>query len=468
MLELRPYQKADVNKLRPLNAVAILNQQRTGKTPTSLILCQAWECKKPLIVCPGSMLYKWKREFENWLKLPCIVLDGTPTQRAKKLEQWTYNIGLCITYGTLKLINRTDKETGRIKKTGELLNIIKQHPDCVIVDEWHRARNPKTLTAKSLLKLSDYVPKRIALTGTPTYGKDLDIYTLIKFLYPDKVGTYTQFKEKHCLFTPVFVPGKGQIFKPSGIKPESTAKIQRFLSKIAVQRKQQDPEVMPWLPDKPIPEIIALPLSPLQQKMLNELEKYFETDNIIVQGILDRIIRYRQILNEPNLLGNMTTLSPKTNWILGYLEDYMESPTIFFSNFTSYLKLLETYLKTRFPDLKYALIVGETPLEIRDQLVQKFQNGELDFLFINIQTGKEGLTLDRAETLVFIDQYPPAGDIDQAIERLTATTPERAQIPKRVIKLMMENSLEEEIENAIQEGLNMTEAYNSFVKYLNL
>ena len=61
------------------------------------------------------MLYKWKTEFENWLQRPCIVLDGTPTQREKKLKEWKTG-GLCITYDTLKLVNRLDKETNKIKK----------------------------------------------------------------------------------------------------------------------------------------------------------------------------------------------------------------------------------------------------------------------------------------------------------------------------------------------------------------
>jgi len=36
--ELRPYQKADIAFLSKMNSVAIFNEMRTGKTPTSLIL----------------------------------------------------------------------------------------------------------------------------------------------------------------------------------------------------------------------------------------------------------------------------------------------------------------------------------------------------------------------------------------------------------------------------------------------
>ena len=463
MPTLRPYQLEDVEKLKHLNCAAILSQQRTGKTPVSLTLCNERGYTKIVIVCPSSMLYKWKDEFETWIGNPCIVLDGTAKQREKKLQNWTH--GLCVTYNTFKLVNRTDKETGKTKKTGELLHILKHNPDAIIVDEFHRARNPKIMLTKALFKAGNKIPNRIALTGTPVYNTDLDIYSLLKFLYPDNLPTFTEFKERHCTFTPIFTP-RGKIFQPSGIKPESKLKIQRFLNKISVQRKQSDPDVMPWLPDKPLPEYIRLPISDAQRRMLDSLEVYFETDGIIAQGVIDRIMRVRQILIEPKLLIDTNTLSPRTQWILGYIKDYPDTSSIFFTEFTSYIEFLQPYLDKE--KIKYGVITGKTPKATRFELVKQFQNKELTYLFIQIQAGKEGLTLDQAENLIFIDQYPPAGDIDQAIERITATCEERAHIPKRIFKIMMKDSFEEVIDETIRNNLSMADAYNNYKRYLNL
>lgn len=463
MPTLRPYQLEDVEKLKQLNCVAILSQQRTGKTPVSLTLCNKRNYKKVVIVCPSSMLYKWQDEFKTWTGRPCIVLDGTPTQREKKLLNWTD--GLCITYDTLKLTNRADKKTGKTIKTGELTHILKQNPDAIIIDEFHRARNPKTLLAKALFKASKHIPNRIVLTGTPVYNTDLDIFSVLKFLYPDNIPTFTQFKERHCAFTPVFT-ARGVIYKATSIKPESKLKIQRFLNKISVQRKQSDPDVMPWLPEKPEPEYIRLPISDTQKHMLDSLELFFETDGILAVGVIDRIMRVRQTLIEPNLLVKQTTLSPRTKWILEYLKDYTDTPSIFFTEFTTYIKFLQPYLNKA--NIKYAIITGETPKPKRFEIVKQFQNGEICHLFIQIQAGKEGLTLDQAENLIFIDQYPPAGDIDQAIERITATCEERAHIPKRIFKIIMQDSFEEVIDETIRNNLTMADAYNNYKRYLNL
>ena len=58
---------------------------------------------------------------------------------------------------------------------------------------------------------------------------------------------------------------------------------------------------MKWLPKKDYIRI-KLPLTSQQAKYLKELEMYFETEHIITQGILDRLIRYRQICLDPGLL----------------------------------------------------------------------------------------------------------------------------------------------------------------------
>ena len=68
MPKLRPYQKYDVFKLAQLKCSDCLNEQRTGKTPTALMIMHLQQRKKILIVCPSVAAYNWKEEFETWLK----------------------------------------------------------------------------------------------------------------------------------------------------------------------------------------------------------------------------------------------------------------------------------------------------------------------------------------------------------------------------------------------------------------
>lgn len=458
MPKLRPYQKADALKLAKLKCSACLNEQRTGKTPTALGIMHYQNRKKILIVCPAVAAYSWKESFEEWLKRPCIVLDGTPAQRKEKLKQWTD--GLVITFDTLKIVNRIDKDTGKNKKTGELINILHHEIDAIIVDEFHRARNRKTLTAKALFKLIKEIPYRIALTGTPAYAKNEDIWTMLHFLYPEHFPNYWDFIDEYFSINMKWTPN-GMARQIGTMRPEKEKKLQNFLNKIATQRKQHDPDVMPWLPDKPIPIKIKLPATKGQTKHLEMLMEYFETENIICKQPIDRLIRYRQICQDPRLL-ELKGGSAKTEWLNQYYKDYPGRPTIVFSTFTSYLNLLASECPT-----SHALITGETTLKERKDIENKFQNGEIETLFINIKAGKEALTLDRAEAMVFLDKFPPAGDISQASERFTATREDRKDIPKTIYELMIKDTYDEEIYYAIEEDKTATDVLNSFMEYIN-
>lgn len=465
MLKLRPYQKEDVLKLVRLKCSACLNEQRTGKTPTALMTMCVQRRKKILIVCPSVATYNWKDEFEKWLQRPCIVLDGTPTQREKKLEQWTD--GLVITFDTLKLINHYDasdkhlpkKERKVTKKTGELTHILKHDIDAVIVDEFHRARNHKTLTAKALFKLTDKIPYRMALTGTPAYAKNEDIWTMLHWLYPRLFPNYWKFIDEYFHVYFKWTPN-GNARDIGGLRPEKEFKLQSFLNQISTQRKQHDPDVMPWLPKKPIPIKIRLPGTTAQIKHLDSLMKYFETDHVICKQPLDRLIRYRQICQDPRLL-NLKGGSAKTNWVNKYYQDYPERPTIFFSNFTSYLELLAN--ECPYPN---ALITGDTTNKERKEIEKRFQNGEINTLFVNIKAGKESLTLDRAEAMVFLDKFPPVGDILQASERFTATQIDRKDTPKTIYELIIKDTFDEQIYYALEESKTTTDVLNDFTKYL--
>ena len=466
-LHLRQYQKEDVLKLAKLKCSACLNEQRTGKTPTALMIMRVQRHKKILIVCPGVATYSWKTQFEAWLQRPCIVLDGTPTQRKEKLKQWTD--GLVITFDTLKILNHYTKETKHLPKkereidhqTGELSNILKQHAEAVIVDEFHRARNPKTYTAKALFKLIPVIPYRVALTGTPAYSKNIDIWTLLHFLYPAKFPSYWKFLEEYFEIPLKWTPnGMARDIKNAVMRPEKQNQLQAFLNLIATQRKQHDPDVMPWLPDKPIPIKVKLPPTKEQQQHLDMLMRYFETDSIICKQPIDRLVRYRQICQDPRLL-NLKGGSAKTNWLDMFYKDYAEQPTIIFSTFTSYLKLLSD--SCPYP---YALITGETSNEERKIIETKFQNGEINYVFANIKAAKENLTLDRAEHKIFLDKYPPLGDILQASERFTATQESRKDIPKKIWELMLANTFDEQIYTALEESKTETDILNNFKNYL--
>jgi SNF2 family DNA or RNA helicase len=427
--------------------MACFNQQRTGKTPTSIRVMADRSLNRVVVTCPASALYPWGEEFVRWSGLPAVVLDGTKQKKIKLLENWEQG-GLIISYGTLKSGN------------GEFINRIRlKTPEGLILDEAHRIKDRTTQNAEAAFALSEFIPYRLALTGTPAPNKPHEIWSILHFLYPKEFYSYWKFVEEF-FYTYLQTNSQGKKFKDiGGIKPSKQKDLQIILAKCATQRKRKD--VMQWLPDKEPPIKIHLPPTREQEKYLKELKDYFETEHIVTQGILDRLTRYRQICLAPDLLG-LKSKSPKLEWIKNYLVDYPERPTIIFSKYTSFLHILEKELT----NVNFRLIVGDTPVKTRAKYVTEFQSGLVNLLLINIDAGKESLTLDKAETIIFTDKYPPVGDIEQAEDRIIATTEEKANIPKTIYELIIKGTYDEQLYELLEKRAAAVDAINNFQKYM--
>jgi SNF2 family DNA or RNA helicase len=425
--------------------MACFNEQRTGKTPTALNILKEKGCTKILIICPASATYQWVEEYERWMNKSCITMHNTNSRELYLDKHWTN--GFVISYGLLK-------QTVRAKG---LINYITTHmPDAIILDEAHRIKDPKSANARAVFQTIK-CPIRIALTGTPAPNKLEEIFSILHWLYPTKFKSYWTFIDNYFQKEIKYGQGGRKYIDIGGFQEGKELVLQKFLDTISTQRKRK--EVMPWLPEKDY-EKIRLEPTKEQKKYITELENYFCVEDIQVQGVLDRLIRVRQICLHPKLL-NLKGTSPKIEWIKEYLSDYPEKPVIIFSKFTSFLKILDTELEK-----EKGLIIGETPIEKRNELKLAFQSGKINLLLINIDAGKEALTLDRAETTIFTDKYPPVGDIQQAEDRFVATTEDKKDKPHTIIELMIKDTYDENLYTLLEQRKEITDIINDYKKYL--
>lgn len=303
------------------------------------------------------------------------------------------------------------------------------------------------------------VPHRFYLTGTPAPNHPSQVWSILTMIDPKRFNSFWRFVEEFFYIEQVRVPMHLTIDKvrePRGFLAGKEAEYTKLLAEHSIMRKRKD--VMPWLPKEEPPTKIRLPLTPMQVKYLHEMTTYFETEHIITQGVLDQLLRTRQICLAPELLG-LRGGSPKIDWIEEYLKDYPDKKIIIFSRFTQFIRLIEK----RIPHV--GVMVGETTSEKRNQLINDFQSDKLPVLLIQIDAGKEGITLDNADTLIFTDVYPPASDILQAKDRIVATTRARNK-PKEIIELMMADSYDEALYELVQAKVELTDIANNYIDYL--
>ena len=84
-MRLRPYQVKDVEQLTKHKAHGIFNEQRTGKTPTSLVAMTLKAEGRILVIATASMTYKWQEEAKTWTNRNAYVYDGTANNRKYKI-----------------------------------------------------------------------------------------------------------------------------------------------------------------------------------------------------------------------------------------------------------------------------------------------------------------------------------------------------------------------------------------------
>lgn len=440
-MELREYQKEDVAKMLQMDCIGNFSEQRTGKTPTTCASLAQRGIKHVLIVCPASLMYVWKDAWETWTGNNAYVMKSTGDS-------------LIVPHDTALIVN-FEKLRGTKSNDTVAERILHWKPEAVVVDEAHRMKDRKSLTA---LRLNYFkkVPIRIALTGTPATNRPWDVWSILNWLFPDEYKSYWQFVNEYFEEEVIWVAGTPHR-QPARFKRGMEQILQKKLDVKCVQHKRKD--VMTWLPAEEEPTRVMLPPTPEQLKAIDNLINYFEYKDIVTQTVLDNLIRVRQICAAPEILG-LKAKSPKIEWLQQYLKDYPEKQVLVFSNSKKFLRLISDKLTEA-----HDMICGDISPKMRQMIVQDFQNGKFNVLLCQTQACKEGLTLDAADVSIFLDVYPPSADYLQAKDRMIATSPERVK-PKELIHVMMKDTYDVQTYNLVKRNADETAIINDYKNYI--
>lgn len=159
--------------------------------------------------------------------------------------------------------------------------------------------------------------------------------------------------------------------------------------------------------------------------------------------ILALLTKLRQLCCEPRILfENIDQASSKMKACLDILVNAKENnqKVLLFSSFTSVFDLLEDELRER--GISFFTLTGSTPKEERRDLVEQFQNGNVDVFLISLKAGGTGLNLTKAEIVIHFDPWWNVSAQNQATDRAYRIG-QHSNV--QVYKLVMKNSIEEKI-----------------------
>lgn len=434
--KLRPYQGEGLSWLYFLHQFEfggiLADEMGLGKTVQALALLQYLrdhELKKrprskpSLVVAPTSVITNWWYEAKRFTpKLKVLLLHGPQRREAfSKLDEYDIVI---TSYALLRL------DRSELERHGFYY---------IILDEAQLIKNYQaatTLAAKSLR-----AERRLALTGTPTENRPMELWSIIDFLMPGYLGSYEFFRNQ--IEKPILEGGPGV----------QVAKALRLRTRPFIMRRTKQ-EVERDLPPK-IESVLHVEMAESQRQLYSQVlhevrprvmeavrQKGISGASI---SILAALLRLRQVCNHPNSIDALKEVpgfeSGKFNLLKDLLEEALENgrKVLLFGQFKEMLAIIRRHLEQT--KVKYLYLDGAT--RNRQEIIDRFNEDEKVRLFlISLKAGGLGLNLTAADMVIIYDPWWNPAVESQAVDRAHRIGQRKTVY---VYRIVTENSVEQKI-----------------------
>ncbi|MBG0777503.1 MAG: DEAD/DEAH box helicase [Desulfovibrionaceae bacterium] len=441
---LRPYQTQGLsylNFLREYGFGGILaDEMGLGKTIQTLSFIQHLVNRghdgPNLIVVPTSVLPNWEREAEKFVPgLTRLIIYGT---RRENMFKKIADSHLVIT--TYALLRR------------DLEELQKYEFSSVILDEAQNIKNPNTITARSVRKLSASI--RICLSGTPIENNLFELWSLFEFLMPGFLGSQHSFQRG--------------IVKPIKDGDLETLDYLRTRVKPFILRRTKA-EVARDLPPK-VESTYYCALADEQMELYAALAKKLKEQVMQTvdekgmaksqMSILDALLKLRQICCHPRLLrldmpGVTTNLpSGKFDAFKDMIGDIVEEghKVLVFSQFVQMLHIIRNWLTIS--EIPFCYLDGSS--KDRFEQVDRFNNSpDIPIFLISLKAGGTGLNLTSADYVIHYDPW-----WNPAVENQATDRTHRIGQTRQVFsyKFICQNTVEEKILQLQEQKKGVAEA----------
>ena len=437
--KLRPYQLTGLGWLARMTELGLggclADDMGLGKTIQLIALHlhrRALGDGPTLVLCPTSLLGNWEREFAKFAPdIPVRRFHGG----SRHLDELAPDEVVLATYGVLR------RDRAALAEIAWGL---------IAADEAQHVKNPLSATAKELRRLPSAA--RVALTGTPMENRLTELWSIVDWTTPGLLGTLEHFR--HTIARPV------ERDRDVAVTERFAATVRPFL----LRRRKTDPDIAPELPrktetDRFVP--LTAEQATLYEAVVREnMAAIREARGVQRRGqVLKLITELKQICNHPaQYLKESGPLAERSGKLAAFEElldiilDEGESVLVF-SQYVQLCRLLATRLAQR--GIGAELLSGATPVKRREEMVSRFQAGELPVFLLSLKAGGVGLNLTRATQVIHYDRWWNPAVEDQATDRAYRIGQDR---PVQVHRLIAEGTLEDRIATVLETKRGLAEA----------
>lgn len=391
-----------------------------------------------LIVCGvNSLKYNWLNEIQKFSKLEGRVLGEYETKNGKKKIASLPERCQQLKEGVDTFFIITNIETLQSKEFANNFNKSKMKIDMVVLDEAHHAKNPSSLSAKTLLKLKS--KRNVALTGTVIMNNPEDAYFPLKWTH-NLSCTYTMFKHTYNIYG-----GFGGV---QVIGHKNLELLQSHLKECSLRRLKT--EVLDLPPKTYLLDYVEMGTK--QQELYDQVKKgiaeeldKLENKNLTILQEMTINLRLRQVTASPNILNSDNIPSAK----LDRLEDLLETIIAQGDKALIFFTFKDTWndLKIRLKQYNPLVCTGDQTDEEIKKNKELFENDESKkVMCCTWQKMGTGHTLTAASYCIFIDTPWTQADFDQASDRIYRIGQKK---PVFIITLITKNTYDERVQEIL-------------------
>ncbi|MFE1251780.1 DEAD/DEAH box helicase [Streptomyces sp. NPDC058735] len=390
-----------------------------------------------LVVCPASLMGNWQREVGRFA-------PGTAVRRyhgpGRGLDGADAGFVL-TTYGTMRL---------------DADRLAEHRWSMVVADEAQHVKNPHSGTAKALRLIP--ADAKIALTGTPVENGLSELWAVLDWTTPGLLGGYGEFRRRWM--APV------EAERAEGAGEHSTARrLAGLVRPFLLRRRKSDPGIAPELPPKTEtdrPVSLTDEQSALYRGQVKEvMARIRGSEGITRNGLVLKLLTgLKQICNHPAQFlkeehAALTGRSGKLELLDELLGTILaeDGAVLVFTQYVAMARLLERHLRER--GVPAQLLHGGTPVARREELVQRFQDGEVPVFLLSLKAAGTGLNLTRADHVVHYDRWWNPAVEAQATDRAYRIGQTR---PVQVHRLIAEGTVEDRIAALLESKKELADA----------
>jgi superfamily II DNA or RNA helicase len=393
---LRNYQKRGVEWMHHLCETGchglLADEMGLGKTAQVIALLKTRPLadRRHVVVCPASVVPVWREELARFF----------PEARVETLKAGHDFVQM--PQPAIWLASYT-----QLRKHRALLDTTDF--GYAVLDEGQFIKNPDAKVTQACFALR--AAHRLVLSGTPLENRQLDLWSIFRFLLPGLLGSRTAFE--------------------SSLNVDREATMKRLKLQIApFKLRRTKNEVATELPPKVEMDLLC-PLTEVQRaeyaRLCTEgLARLGEDITVALReksfGFLALLTRLRQVCCDPDLLpwqNSPLSDSGKLQLLIEKLQEVVSAghKVVIFSQFVTLLDRVRSALAAHYPDLQRFEITGMTV--DRQKPVKDFQSAQgAAVMLVSLKAAGTGITLHAADYVFLLDPWWNPAVEEQAIDRV--------------------------------------------------